>query len=262
VDLGLDRKIGLVTAASRGLGFAVAEALIAEGASVAISSRDQGSLEQSVARLGAGAERVLAHAADLTDAAAVEKLLDATFERFGRVDILVCNTGGPRTANFTETSIDDWHEALKMLFFPVLQLVQRVIPSMRETGGGRIVFLTSSWVKQPRERGVLSTAIRSAISGLSKHLANELAADNILVNQVLPGPSWTDRSREIVSSLAERRGVPQEVIKEEVMREVPLRRYALPEDVGSAVAFLCSERAAFITGVALQVDGGQIKFTL
>ncbi len=261
MDLGLKDKVALVTAASKGLGLAVASGLAAEGARVAISARSEDLLSAAATELGA-ADQVAAFPADLTDPGAVESMADAVLDRFGHVDILVCNTGGPRTMSFMETTTEDWEDALQMMFFPAIQLCRRVIPGMREAGGGRIVFMTSTWVKQPRDRGTLSTVVRSAISGLSKHLANELAEDNILVNQVMPGPAWTGRAEEIVGGLAERRGVTVDVVKAEIMEELPLRRYGSPEEVAAAIIFLASEQAAYITGTALQVDGGQIKATL
>jgi 3-oxoacyl-[acyl-carrier protein] reductase len=259
VELGLEGKVAVVTAAGRGLGFAVAQGLVREGAQVAISSRNEASIRAAAEQLGGD---VLWRAVDLEREDEVDAFMDAVLERYGRIDILVCNTGGPKTTTYMETTHEDWEQALRMLFWPVFRLTQRAIPSMKENGGGRIVFMTSTWVKQPRERGVLSTVVRSGLSGLSKHLSNELAADNILVNQVLPGPAWTDRSKELTERLAEARGVTQDEIKAQTFKEIPLGRYGLAEEIADAVLFLASDRASFITGASLQVDGGQIRSTL
>ena len=263
MDLGIKGKVVLVTASSKGLGYAVAEAMLQEGARVAISSRNEESIKQAAESLSQnGKYDVFYEAADLSKAEDVERLMDRVLTHFGQVDILVCNTGGPKTSNFTDTNHEDWRNGLDMMLMPVLQMTQRAIPKMRENKWGRIIFMTSTWVKQPREKGVISTMARSAISGLSKHLSNELAPDNILVNQIMPGPIWTDRSREITSRLSEARGVPIEVIKEEIAKEIPLGRYGTAEEIANAVTFLASDKASFITGSSLQVDGGQIKSTV
>lgn len=262
MELGLKGKVALVTAASRGLGYAVASALAREQAAVAISARNPANLARAAEKIRSAGGNVFDCPADLVDRTAVEQMLDHVLEHYGRVDILVCNTGGPPATTFAETTVRDWEAALEMLFFPVVQLVQRVLPGMRERRDGRIIFMTSTWVKQPRERSVLSTAVRNAISGLSKQLATELAPDNVLINQVMPGPTWTDRSKEITRHLAEARGVAAQEIKAQIVREVPLGRYGLPEEIADAIVFLVSERAGFITGASLQVDGGQIRATL
>ncbi|ETI70506.1 SDR family oxidoreductase [Neobacillus vireti] len=263
MDLGINGKVVLVTAASKGLGYAVAEAMLAEGASVAISSRSKESIKKAAEELSQGGKYdVFSVAADLSNQDEVERLMDQVLHHFGQVDILICNTGGPKTSDFVDTADGDWKDGMDMMLFPVLQMTKRVIPKMKENKWGRIIFMTSTWVKQPRKSGVISTMARSAISGLSKHLSNELASDNILVNQVLPGPTWTDRSKEITRRLSEARGVPVEVIKEEIAEEIPLGRYGTADEIANAVTFLASEKASFITGAALQVDGGQIKATI
>jgi len=260
MDLGIKGKVVLITAASKGLGYAVAEQMLAEGAQVAISSRNEENIKQAADRLSQGGKYdVFYIPADLSKSDDVDHLMDQVLNHFGQVDILICNTGGPKTSDFVDTGYEDWSNGMDMMLYPVLKMTERVIPKMKENKWGRIIYMTSTWVKQPRKSGVISTMARSAISGLSKHLSNELAEDNILVNQVLPGPTWTDRSRDITSRLAEQRGVPVEVIKEEIADEIPLGRYGTAEEIASAVTFLASEKASFITGASLQVDGGQIK---
>lgn len=264
MDFGLKGKVALVTAASQGLGFSIAESLVKEGAKVAICSRNQESIKAAGEKLTAisGEDRVFAVAADLSNLEEVNGMMDQILAHFGGIDILVNNTGGPPTADFVDTNFEDWQHGLEMMLFPVLQMTQCVIPSMKEKQWGRIVFMTSTWVKQPRQSGVISTMARSAISGLSKHLSNELAKDNILVNQVMPGPTWTDRSKQIVSRLSEKRAVPIETIKEEIAQEIPLGRYGTAEEIANLVTFLVSEKASFMTGTSIQIDGGQIKSTL
>jgi 3-oxoacyl-[acyl-carrier protein] reductase len=263
MDLGIKGKVVLVTAASKGLGYAVAEEMLAEGARVAISSRTEESIKKAAEELSQGGKHDVFYVpADLSKPADVDKLMDQVLNHFGQVDILICNTGGPKTSDFVDTGFEDWKSGMDMMLFPVLKMTERVIPKMKENKWGRIIFMTSTWVKEPRKSGVISTMARSAVSGLSKHLSNELAKDNILVNQVLPGPTWTDRSREITKRLAEQRGVPVEVIKAEIAEEIPLGRYGSAQEIANAVTFLASEKASFITGASLQVDGGQIKATV
>lgn len=263
MDLGLKDKVVLVTAASKGLGYAIAESMVREGAKVAISSRSEERIKEAAEKLSReGKHDVFYVPADLSNLDETDRLMDEVLNHFGHVDVLVCNTGGPKTSDFVDTSFEDWEGGMNLMLYPVLQMTKRVIPKMKENNWGRIIYLTSTWVKQPRKSGVISTMARSAISGLSKHLSNELAPYNILVNQVMPGPTWTDRSKEITRRLSEQRGVPVEVIKEEIGREIPLGRYGKAEEIANAVTFLASESASFITGVSLQVDGGQIKGTL
>jgi 3-oxoacyl-[acyl-carrier protein] reductase len=263
MDLGIKDKVVLITAASKGIGYAVAEAMLAEGARVAISSRGEESIKKAADELSQnGKYDVFYVPADLSVQADVDRLMDQVLDHFGQVDILVCNTGGPKTSDFVDTGYEEWKAGIDMMLFPVLNMTKRVIPKMKENKWGRIIYMTSTWVKQPRKSGVISTMARSAISGLSKHLSNELAKDNILVNQVMPGPTWTDRSKEITARLAEQRGVPVEVIKQEIAEEIPLGRYGLAEEIANSVLFLASEKASFITGASLQVDGGQIKSTV
>jgi 3-oxoacyl-[acyl-carrier protein] reductase len=263
MDMGLENKVVLVTAASKGIGFEIAKSMLREGAKVAISSRSEENLRKAAEQLSVdGAHTVFYYPADLINLNEVDQLLTAVLERFGRIDVLVSNTGGPKTADFVDTDYEEWQHGLDMILFPALQMTKRAIPSMIESGWGRIIFMTSSWVKQPRQHGAISTISRSAVSGLSKHLSNELGKYNILVNQVMPGPIWTERSMDVVTSLAHKKGVSISEVKDEIAKEMVLNRYGTAEEVANMVTFLASERASFITGACIQVDGGQIKSTI
>jgi 3-oxoacyl-[acyl-carrier protein] reductase len=261
MDLGLGGKVVLVTAASRGIGLACARRFVAEGATVAISARRADGLAAAVAQLG-GAGRVTSHAADLTSEAETARLLDEVDRAHGRLDVLVSNTGGPRIAAFVDTTLADWAAAYELLLRPAVQLAHGAARRMTAAGGGSIVFLTSTWVKQPKPGGVLSAAMRSAVSALAKQLALELAPHRIRVNQVLPGATGTDRMRAILASAAHRSGATEEDELRKVVADIPLARWASPEEIADAVAFLASARSAFITGTALQVDGGAVRSTL
>lgn len=261
MNLELAGKRALVTASSRGIGRAAAERLHGEGCSVVITSRSEADLEE-VRDAVDGRDRIHPIPADLTCPESVEQLLDVVLERLGGIDIIVSNTGGPPTTPVLDATLEDWREAFETVFFPVIRIVRRLAPGMRERRWGRIVFVTSTWVKQPHPGGVLSAAARSAVSAFAKQLAIELGSDGVLVNHVMPGPTWTDRSRRIVASMAAARGKDEAAIEGEVTASIPVRRYGKPEEIGDVIAFLASSRASFLTGTAVAVDGGQVRSQL
>jgi 3-oxoacyl-[acyl-carrier protein] reductase len=257
VDLELSGKVALVTAASRGIGRAVAHRLDAEGAAVTISSHDPEALAAAAAGTGIATLPV-----DLTDQAATARLVPEVVERHGRLDVAVINTPGPRIAAFMDTSIEDWAGAYDLLVRPAVQLAHDAARHMIEQGGGSIVFLTSTWVRQPLPGGVLSASMRSAISAMGKLMAVELAPHGVRVNQVMPGATATDRMQTIVSTKAKANGTTPEEEIAKVVKDIPLGRWAQPDEIADAVAFFASPRSSFITGSALALDGGAIRSTL
>jgi 3-oxoacyl-[acyl-carrier protein] reductase len=261
VNLELAGKRALVTASSRGIGRAAAERLHIEGCNVVMTSRTEADLA-AVRDAVDGGDRIHPIPADLTSPESVEQLLDVVLERLGGIDIIVSNTGGPPTTPVLDATPEDWQEAFETVLFPVVRIVRRIAPGMRERRWGRIVFVTSTWVKQPHPGGVLSAAARSAVSALAKQLAIELGPDGVLVNHVMPGPTWTDRSRRIVASMAAASGKDEAAIEDEVTASIPIRRYGKPEEIGDVIAFLASSRASFLTGTAVAVDGGQVRSQL
>jgi 3-oxoacyl-[acyl-carrier protein] reductase len=263
MELGLRGKRALVCAASKGLGKASAQALAAEGAAVAICGRHADSIERAAADINRSTgARVLPILADVARREDIARLIATTVQELGALDILVTNTGGPRSAPFEAIEDREWDDAIASLLMSVVRLSRAAIPHMRARGGGRIINITSVSVKQPIEGLALSNAIRAAVTGLAKTLSNELAPERILVNCVAPGYTATDRVIELAEAAAAREGTTPDAVQTRTEAKIPMARMGIPEEFGAAVAFLASERASYITGVTLQVDGGFVRSLL
>lgn len=260
MDLGLKGKTAVVMAASAGIGRAVALALAREGARIAICARERERLEATATeiRRHTGAE-VEAVVADVSRAQDLTRFLDAAIMEFGddHLDVLVTNTGGPPPAPFMETKDEEWHAAFEQLVMAPVRAVRHVVPHMKH--GGSIVALTSTSVKQPIPNLSLSSALRPAVGGLVKSLSMELAPRRIRVNGILTGSIATERQDEVIRDLAERKSISFDDAARERARDIPLARLGTPEELASAVAWLASPAASFVTGSLLAVDGGMIK---
>lgn len=262
MDLGLKGKVAMVAGASRGLGFAVAEALAREGAIVSMSSSNQTSIDEASKRLTAGGANVMTAAVDVRSADQIAAWTAQTIERFGGVDLLFTNSGGPPAGS--ALSFDDaaWQNAVDLLLFSTLRMIRGVVPSMKQRGGGSILVSTSSSVKEPIANLALSNVIRAAVSSLAKTLSLELAGDRIRVNQLIPGRIDTVRVRQLDEIAGKRQGISADQAKAKSVGMIPIGRYGEPPEFGAVGAFLLSDAAAYMTGATVQVDGGLIRGVL
>jgi 3-oxoacyl-[acyl-carrier protein] reductase len=260
MDLGLKNKVALVAAASRGLGRAVAAELAAEGAALVICSRNAETINNTASEItkATGAE-VLALAADVSQADDVAHLVRSGIERFGRIDILVTNSGGPPAGQFESFSQEHWEDATRLLLFSAVELARNVLPGMKERGWGRILNITSIAVKQPVENLILSNSLRAAVTGFARTLANEVAPLGITVNNIMPGYTRTERIEELSRMMAEKEGISPAEFVARWEKEIPMRRLGEPREFAALAAFLVSERASYITGTSVPVDGGWIR---
>ena len=260
MDLGLKGKVALVAAASQGLGRAVAEELAAEGASLILCARHDAALQETCAAIEkAHGTPVLGLATDVADPAAVARLVEAGLARFGRIDILVTNAGGPPAGTFDTLSAAQWEGATSLLLTSVVELTRAVLPGMQARGWGRILNITSISVKQPVANLMLSNSLRAAVTGMARTLATEVAAQGITVNNILPGYTRTERVVGLADATAAREGISAAEATARWEAEIPMRRLGEPREFAALAAFLCSERASYITGTSVPVDGGWIR---
>jgi 3-oxoacyl-[acyl-carrier protein] reductase len=263
MDLGLRGQVAMVGGASRGLGLAVARLLLQEGAHVSLASSRPQAIEEAGRRLEAetGSDAVLPFAADLRSGPAIAAWFDATRTRFGGVDLLFVNTGGPPPG--TALSFDDqaWQSAFDLLLLSAVRMARLVVPSMTARGGGSIVVSTSSAVKEPIANLALSNVLRAGVAALAKTLSNELAPQGIRVNHLLPGRIDTDRVRQLDEARSKQAGIGVEEQRNRTEKTIPLGRYGVTEEFAAAAVFLLSRASAYTTGASLQVDGGMIRST-
>jgi 3-oxoacyl-[acyl-carrier protein] reductase len=259
MELGLKGKVALVTASSKGIGLGTAKVLAGEGMKVAISSRDEANLNKAHDQIASstGAD-VLTVIADMTAQEDLERLVETVSNEIGGVDLLVYNTGPPKPGTFDELTYADWEEATKLLLLSAVTLTRAVLPHMKSKSWGRLVYITSLTLKQPMANLVLSNTVRLGIAGLSKSLSREFAPHGITSNCIIQGYVRTDRTLHLMEDRASKTGTSVEEAYKEMAKSVPLGRYAEPEEVGSLVAFIASEKGAYLNGGMFTIDGGLI----
>ena len=260
MNLGIKDKVALVTASSSGLGKAAALQLSREGAKVAICARNEEKLQRAKqAIVGETAGVVLAYPADVTREDQIKKLVASTAADLGPVDILVCNAGGPPPGFWNDFGPDDYREAVELNLMSTISLCYEVIPAMKERHWGRIICIVSISAKQPIKNLILSNTARAGVLGFAKSFSDQLAPFGVTVNSVCPGYTMTERVENLAKSFAESGKGTVEDFYRKAEAEIPMGRIGTTEEFGQTVAFLASEGAGYITGTALQVDGGYIK---
>jgi 3-oxoacyl-[acyl-carrier protein] reductase len=251
MDLGLQNKVALILASSKGLGKAVATELAREGAKVIICGRDAAALEATCKEINLIApNNIVSLLCDITDENSRKNLIEKSVKAFGPIEILVTNTGGPAAGPFEQFNLNDWRQLYNLLFLSAVDIIQQVLPGMKEKGFGRILTITSVAIKQPADNLISSNAVRTSLLGLVKSLSNEVAPFGVTVNNILPGYTATNRLETLIEKNPKVR---------EVVETIPMKRFGTAEEFAAAAAFLVSERAAYITGQSLAVDGGWIR---
>lgn len=260
MDLGIRDKVALVAASSKGLGRAIAEELAAEGVNLVMCARGVDALRDAAKSIrDRTGVTVIDVAADVSDQAGLTRVTAAALEKFGRVDILVNNSGGPPSGPFESYTPEMWESATRLLLFSVVGFTRALLPGMKDRGWGRILNVTSIAVKQPIEGLMLSNSLRAAVTGFARSLANEVAPFNVTVNNLMPGYTRTDRMEQLGRAAAERSGVPIKDTFAKWEKEIPMGRLGEPREFAALAAFLASERASYITGSSIAVDGGWIR---
>jgi len=264
MQFGLRGKVALVTASSKGIGYGVAKVLASEGCRVIISSRNIDSISRARDLIvqETGNREVYAFSADLTVREDIEHIVQNATDKVGGVDILAYNTGPPKPGTFRELTEADWDKGVKLLLMSAVWLAKRLLPSMEEKKWGRLVFITSTTLRQPIPNLVLSNTVRLSLAGLSKSLATEYGGKGITSNGIMQGHILTDRQKEIAKDVSSRTGKTVDEAMKQVLLEVPLGRYGTIEEVGYLVAFLASDRASYINGAMIPIDGDMIRSTL
>ena len=263
MDLGISGKVALVAASSKGLGRAIAEELAVEGVNLVLCARGEEALRDTASsiRRETGV-KVVDVTADVSMQSGLDRVARAAFDQFGRIDILVNNSGGPPSGPFESYSPEMWESATRLLLFSVVGLTRAVLPGMKERRWGRILNVTSIAVKQPIDGLMLSNSLRAAVTGFARTLANEVAPFNVTVNNLMPGYTRTDRMEQLARAAAERSGAALEDTFAKWEKEVPMGRLAEPREFAALAAFLASDRAGYITGSSIAVDGGWIRSLL
>ncbi|HTO94732.1 MAG TPA: SDR family oxidoreductase [Bacteroidota bacterium] len=261
MDLGLHDRVAIVSAASQGLGRACAAGFAREGAHVVICSRDTRKIAAAANEIGKEfpAVRVLPVKADVTKPADIRRLVRRTLAAFGRIDILVTNAGGPPVAAFPDLDDRTWQRGIELNLMSTIRLIREVLPAMRKRHWGRIINITSFVARQPVDDLIISSTVRPGIFGLSKILANQNTRDGILINSVVPGFILTARQQEISAARARAKGITPDEYIADVAKSVPSGRMGRPEELADVVVFLGSERASYVSGTTVTVDGGLVK---
>ncbi len=263
MDFGLKDRVAVVAAASKGIGYASARELAREGARVFLCSRDEARASDAARKIHDETGATVAGiAADVTDEQAAERFVEVAREKAGRIDILVTNAGGPPASTFAQTDLEMFRKAFELNALSAIRLAKLVLPGMCEQKWGRVVNITSVSVKQPIEGLLLSNTVRAGLTGWAKTVSTEVAPDNVTVNNVAPGYTLTERQEELAQARARALGKPKEEIIASWATQGPMLRMGSVEEIAAAVAFLASERASYITGVTLQVDGGWVRSLL
>lgn len=260
MNLGLQDKGVLVLASSSGLGKAGATEFAKKGSKVMLFSRDEQKVSQAAESIkkDTGNNNIYYTVGDMTQAEDIQNAVDQTVLKFGSIDVLVNNTGGPPAGKFLDFSDEDWQKSYELVLLSFIRSIRAAIPYMKKQGGGKIINSTSSSVKRVIDNLILSNTLRMGVIGLTKTLSQELGPDNILINAIGPGRISTDRTKHLDTVNAERKGVSATDIEQESISQIPLGRYGTPEEYGKLITFLCSEENTYITGQTILADGGLV----